>query len=264
MVPFLHREILILQSIGRLGHGSGDIGVGTAIWADARSVCSLSEAAILTWEPEPNCVAFKGRYGNDKMIRAGHVSEVTRTSGEWVFADVGFSRAARSCGLLVGQGDACEVTFAELVGRIGDVASQQGPPMHLLIEAPLSVAFTALGNPTGRTVERRGTKTRYWYVGLGCGVLMSAMYLLHGVAAKQLGREVRLFEGFASFKTKETRSSHARDVLRLRDVVWEPRRHPGAIVPPEDLRVESSDLLSSAFKVAGMDFGVPPVVRIDG
>jgi len=198
------------------------------------------------------------------MIRAGHVREVTRTAGEWVFVDVGFARDARSCGLLVGEGDACEVTFAEVVRRVSEVASGQGRPMHLLIEAPLSVAFTAAGNPTGRTVERRGRETRYWYVGLGCGVLMSAMYLLHGVVATRPRREVRLFEGFASFKSRETGSSHARDVLRLREVVWEPPRHPGAIVPPEELAIEPSDLLSSAFRVAGMDFGVPPVVRIDG
>ena len=198
------------------------------------------------------------------MIRAGCVSEVHRESGEWIFVDVGFSRDDASCALLVAEGEPTAITFAELIVRVLDLPSRQDSPLNLLIEAPLSVAFTADGNPTGRSVERRGSETRYWYVGLGCGVLVPAMYLLRRVVAKGPRREIRLFEGFASFKPKGVASSHVQDVLRLREVVWHPVEHPGAIVAPHQLSLDPDDQLFCAFKVAGMDFGVAPVVRGDG
>lgn len=133
----------------------------------------------------------------------------------------------------------------------------------MLIEAPLSVAFTAMGNPTGRSLEKRASGTRYWYVGLGCGVMVAALYFLSGLR-DELRREVRLFEGFASFKLKGSKSSHVGDVLKLRDAVWHPDRHPTAVVPPDRLALTSTDVLCSAFKAAGMDYGVPPVVKVDG
>jgi hypothetical protein len=48
----------------------------------------------------------------------------------------------------------------------------------------------------------------------------------------------------------------------LREVVWHPEAHPTAIVAPDRLALERTHSLSSAFKVAGMDFGVPPVVVV--
>jgi hypothetical protein len=192
------------------------------------------------------------------------MSEVHQDSGEWIFVDIGFSRDAASCGLLLGEGKPTEISFGQLLARVAEAAVRQGPALNLLIEAPLSVAFTSDGNPTGRSVERRGAQTRYWYVGLGCGVLVPAMYLLRKLVAKGPRREIRLFEGFASFKPKEAASSHVQDVRRLRDVIWNPEDHPGAVVPLHELLLDPEDVLFCAFKVAGMDFGVPPVVRIDG
>jgi hypothetical protein len=43
-------------------------------------------------------------------------------------------------------------------------------------------------------------------------------------------------------------------------VVWNPREHADAITAPERLKRDRTDLICSAFKVAGMDFGVPPVI----
>jgi hypothetical protein len=196
------------------------------------------------------------------MIRAGTVEELKRDSGEWLFVDVGFAQRSRSCGFLLGNGEPVELTFADLVSRGGDVASEPRGALNLLIEAPLSVAFTAAGNPTGRSFERQPSGTRYWYVGLGCSVCIAALYFLHGIR-HQSRREIRLFEGFASFKPKGNRSSHAGDVLKLRDAVWHPERHPAAIVPPERLALTPTDSVYSAFKVAGLDYGVPPVVKVD-
>jgi len=195
------------------------------------------------------------------MIRAGTVAELTRGSGDWLFIDVGFAERSRSCGLLLGDGDPVEVTFADLVSRGQAVVSESTSPLNLLIEAPLSVAFTATGNPTGRSVEKRDSGTRYWYVGLGCGVLVAALYFLSGLSRVTSRRDVRLFEGFASFKTRGAKSSHTGDV---REAVWHPEQHPKAIVPPDGLPRTSTDTVLSAFKVAGMDYRVPPVVVIDG
>ncbi|MDP2833926.1 MAG: hypothetical protein Q8Q28_11680 [Pseudomonadota bacterium] len=198
------------------------------------------------------------------MIRAGLTTEANRTSGEWVFVDLGFAQAVKSCGLLVGDGEPKEVSFSQLRTEILDIVAADGKPLNLLIEAPLSVAFNENGNPTGRRVERRKNQTRYWYVGLGCSVLVAATYLLRAVHDAQSKREIRLFEGLASFKPKGARSSHSNDVLNLREIVWEGNAKSGRIVPPEQLAASTTDRLLSAFLVAGMDFGVPPIVELGG
>ena len=76
-------------------------------------------------------------------------------------------------------------------------------------------------------------------------------------------KDIRLFEGFASFKRRGSRSSHADDVCALRDVVWR-RGHRGRIVGPDKLRMGGDDVLRSAFKVAGMELGIPAVMFVDG
>lgn len=198
------------------------------------------------------------------MIRAGLTSEANRNSGEWVFVDLGFAQAAKSCGLLVGDGESKDVSFSQLRREVLEIVSANGKPLNLLIEAPLSVAFNENGNPTGRLVERREKQTRYWYVGLGCSVLVAATYLLRAIQDARPKREIRLFEGLASFKPKGVRSSHSDDVLNLRKTVWEGNSKSGRIVPPEQLAASPEDRLLSAFLVAGMDFGVPPIVALGG
>lgn len=196
------------------------------------------------------------------MIRAGLLSEATQTSAEWVFIDLGFAQSAKSCGLLVGDGTPKEVSFSQLRTEVLKIVSSDGKPLNLLIEAPLSVAFNARGNPTGRSIERRGKQTRYWYVGLGCSVLVAATYLLRAIHDARPNREIRLFEGLASFKPKGVRSSHSNDVLSLRELVWSGGLKSGRIVPPEELSASQEDRVQSAFLVAGMDFGVPPIVAL--
>jgi hypothetical protein len=197
------------------------------------------------------------------MIRSGTLSEVNRESGDWLFVDLGFSRASRSCGILLGNGLPEEITFGQLLNRVTQAARHPGRQLCLLLEAPLSVAFTPHGNPTGRSLERRGAKTRYWYAGLGTAVLTAATYLLRAITASPPGRDILLFEGFASFKPKGQASSHTSDVTRLREVVWRPATFTAAIVSPEQIAADPQDILTSAFAVAGMDYGIPPIVRID-
>ncbi len=194
------------------------------------------------------------------MIRAGTVAEVRQESGKWIFVDIGFSKIERSCGVAIDNGDPTSIQFSKLAPYISKVICDTNEPFNLLVEAPLSVAFTAEGNPTGRAIERQGSKTRYWYVGLGTTVLLAATYLLRDLAERGASSDVRLFEGFVSFKTAGEKSNHERDVVSLREAVWQAGNRPDTIHAPEQLRLNTTDRLCSAFRVAGMDFGIPPVI----
>jgi hypothetical protein len=44
--------------------------------------------------------------------------------------------------------------------------------------------------------------------------------------------------------------------------VWEPDSGPGCIISANQLATSSEDRLQSAFLVADMDFGIPPVIAI--
>ena len=194
------------------------------------------------------------------LIHAGRLEHARPPMGQWVFVDPGFAgEGKKSCGLLLDSGVPTVRTFADLRDQLVALAQAPGPELHLVIEAPLSVAFTARGNPAGRSVELRDRQSRYWYVGLGCSVLTSAMYLLRAITDAVPRREIRLFEGLVSFKPNALRSSHTRDVLLLRRVVRGDLA-VGQIVAPEALAAAPDHVLRSAFAVAGMDYGVPPVV----
>lgn len=197
-------------------------------------------------------------------IRAATVAEASRSSGEWVFIDLGFASETKSCGLLVGEGEARALSFSQLQTEIASICRTGTAPLNVLLEAPLSVAFGLNGNPVGRSVEKRNGQSRYWYVGLGCSVLVAATYLLRSMHDLSLSREIRLFEGLVSFKLKGVRSSHTQDVTALREVVWSHDASRGRIVPPEELASKQGDRVVSAFRVASMDFGVPPVVEVGG
>ncbi len=198
------------------------------------------------------------------QIRAGTVTEVHPESGDWVFVDVGFANSARSSSILVGDAPPVDCTFAELKLRLAEICQESNKPLNLVLEAPLSVAFGANGNPAGRAVEKRNEQTRYWYVGLGCSVLVAATYLLRSIHDQESGRELRLFEGFVSFKPAGKVSSHKDDVILLRDIVWHKIPSVGRIVDADELRMKHDDRLESAFTVSGMDFGVPAVIMASG
>ena len=194
------------------------------------------------------------------MIMPGDRHQVRPDSGRWVFVDIGFSRDKRSCGILVDDSDPRVVHFGDLVSTIAREMEKSPSPLNLLIEAPLSIAFNANGNPTGRKIEKRGTQHRYWYEPAGAAVLLATMHLLRRLHDVRYSREVRLFEGFASFKPKEARSSHADDVLILRSVAWGEK---GTIVDEHGLKMRDDDILLSAFAVSGMNYGIPAVVVVE-
>ena len=111
---------------------------------------------------------------------------------------------------------------------------------------------------------KRGGQSRYWYVGLGCSVLVTATYLLRSIVELPPSREIRLFEGLVSFKTKGLPSSHTDDVMALREVAWTLDTARGRIVGPDALAMRPRDRVISAFRVAAMDFGVPPIIVVGG
>lgn len=192
------------------------------------------------------------------MIRAGRDTEVTKDSGFWIFVDVGFSKDKRTCGLLLhDEKEPTEITFSVLCQKVVEQVRSRKEPVNLLLEAPLSVAFNNAGNPAGRTIERKlGVGQRYWYLGLGCCVLTATTYLLRGMVDICPKTEVRLFEGFVSFKEKDKKSSHKDDVVALRNAVW--NLSASATTMPQGL--SETDRIESAFRVAGMDFGIPPII----
>lgn len=89
--------------------------------------------------------------------------------------------------------------------------------------------------------------------------MTAAMYLLRALHDSKRRRKVRLFEDFVSFKLQAT--SHREDVEALRAVVLDSTRLHGLVLAPDQLASNASGTVVSAFSVAGMNFGVPSVLR---
>jgi hypothetical protein len=193
-------------------------------------------------------------------IRAGSVEETRRDTGMWAFVDVGFSREGKTAGLLLHDGQPRELTFAQLQAELVALATCSAQPLSLVLEAPLSAAFTSNGNPAGRAMEKGEAGHRYWYAGLGCQVTVAAAYLVRAMLESGVARDVRLFEGFVSFKDKGKRSSHSADVLAMRAVAWGLPGATGHVLSPERLAGPHASRMQSAFQVFGFDCQVPPVI----
>lgn len=203
------------------------------------------------------------------IIRAGTMAELRQRGGDWAFVDVGFSRSSKTCGFLhvpgtaASRGEPTAVTlrFGELVRKVVELAQQDGPPLHLVLEAPLSAAFGADGNPLGRSVEKQASATRYWYAGLGCSVLVASLYLLKAVSEARPAREVRLYEGFVSFKDSAKASNHVGDVQALKAVVWSGGLGGGAFHEPAPLEGYGNALVTSTLALLGLDANPPPIIE---
>ena len=195
------------------------------------------------------------------MIEAGLHSQITWGEGNWVFLDIGFSRDARSCGVLMGDGNPASAKFGEAKRLILARTKAAQAPLNLVIEAPLSVCSmppeTQKVDPSRKRVARHVTGT----YGTGCSVMVAAIYLVRDLENGRLDYPVRLFEGFISYKDPSVPSDHERDVLLLREVVRDPDKFKDSLFSPEQLKQNSTDELLSAFRVAGYHFGIPPVIK---
>jgi len=94
--------------------------------------------------------------------------------------------------------------------------------------------------------------------------MVAAMYLVKAIAELDSGIEVRLFEGFVSFKEKGAKSNHSRDVRLLREVIENPQQYSESIIEPDALKMDTSDILKSAFLIAGIDAGIPVIIMRNG
>ena len=198
------------------------------------------------------------------MIVSGNVSEVTWGDGNWIFLDIGFSGAAnargKTCGLLVGDGEPELANFSASVQKIITTIRASRSTINLVIEAPLSVCFRD-GNPTGRSIEKvKGEAQRLWYFGAGCAVMVASMYLIRQIVDAKPRVTIRLFEGFVSYKKRSKKSDHKRDTKLLREVVINPEKYSDCIIGKDKLTLHD-DMLSSAFRVIGLDVGAPAVIK---
>lgn len=196
----------------------------------------------------------------EPAIYAGDASEIAPSSGDWVFVDVGFAREGKTGGLLIGSGQPVRRSFSDLRVELAEISRSSAAPMNLVLEAPLSVAFTARGNPAGRSIEKSDQGHRYWYAGLGCQVTTAAAYLLRSIIDSTPTRAIRVFEAFVTFKPKGSVSSHERDVEAMKAVVWRSASLPGDVIAPDHLCGPHAHVVRSAFAVYGFDIGVPPVI----
>ncbi len=200
------------------------------------------------------------------MIYSGKVNDISWKKGTWLILDIGFSNNRRSCGILLGDNKAEKLKFKDALDEVVRIARDR-PLLNLVIEAPLSVAFDKSGNPKVRSIEKKGKKNRPWYVGPGCAVLVAAMYLMRKLYDSRPSADIKLFEGFVSYKSKAARSSHLRDVELLRKAIKARRTLKHHVIKPEDLKADPDDNIRSAFGVMNMkdmDLGIPPVIKVNG
>jgi hypothetical protein len=195
------------------------------------------------------------------MFEPGTERQIEWADGNWIFLDIGFSGTQKTCGLAIGDTEPHCVDFAEGQKRIIEHLAGAKSWTNLVIEAPLSVCFRK-GLPALRSVERRDGKNRFWYVGPGCGVMVASMYLIKAIQTASPPNGVRLFEAFVSYKQANVKSDHKREAGLLREVVRDPKGRLAPIVSAEQLKEREDDELISAFRVIGMDCGVPAVIML--
>ena len=215
--------------------------------------------------------------GTPKII-AGQCDQVCPGSGDWLIVDIGMTMTTRSSGAWHGPGTLCTKTFGKLLAlAIRKVEERCDTPLNLLIEAPLSVARQEDGAPAARSFEKRGSEHRYWHEDGGATTLLAAQFLLHKLYECQTRkREVRLFEGFVSFKNESTesspatshedteerppRNSHERDVLKLKRAVW--IGDNAKVSDPRNCLLDPGDRIESPFPFLERNL-IPPLIFID-
>ena len=193
-------------------------------------------------------------------ITAGQVCDIEKVRQrkalleDWIFVDIGFAPDKPSCGIAIGNQKAEEVRFAKLVEMVVEEVKKPGRsenPLYLLLEAPLSMAFTEDGNPWPRSFEAKPKKWnrvpgrfedlkdrthRGWYRQAGAVTKGGAERLVWELRRCVRQREIRLFEGFVPRKKGDEQQpgDHAEVVETLRDVIKWKTGCP--IVPPCEIR----------------------------
>jgi hypothetical protein len=199
------------------------------------------------------------------VIEPGTADQIKWDDDTWIILDVGFGQDETS-GLLMPRAEPRHFTFQGAKQLIIEHIKKSRTPTNLVIEAPLSVCFNQHGNPTPRMCVERvevdgSIQFRRWYQ--AGGIIIAAMYVIRAIAEANPNSKVRLFEGFVSYKAKGRRSDHRGDVRLLRDIIRQSERFAACIYSRETLRGEPNNTIESAFKVCGLDCGVPVVIKAE-
>ncbi len=163
------------------------------------------------------------------IIRAGSVEEICHLADSFVLAvDLGFSKSRKSCGLAwkdgrLGQTQTDKSCFGKCADKVYGLLKSHRKAV-VIVEAPLSGLFDKKGNPVGRGgFEQPAPRTtRYWYSGPGAAMCLAAAFFLRTLSRRLREnpgetslREVVLYEGFITFKSKAT--DHSVDARWLLD-----------------------------------------------
>ena len=112
-------------------------------------------------------MASKRRITAGKVRDIEDVRQNKKLLEDWIFVDIGFARQDNSCGVAIGTDVAKKVEFAELVKLVVRAVQKEGKSLNLLLEAPLSMAFTKAGNPWPRNFEwstrSQGNDSPQWF-----------------------------------------------------------------------------------------------------
>jgi hypothetical protein len=225
----------------------------------------------------------------------------------WVIIDIGFSNNSRSCGVTINgkqipdpvgpyRVTSCKPKtlgdkhYGMLCPAITQWLSQHqssGPnrPVNLMIEAPLSMAFTKRSEPGGKlqgahqgnpiaripdrlegsdTNDRTQVQQRLWYTQPASGLMIASIRLIQELAIALDGWNIRLFEGFVSFKKGDERTGHWRDTYKLWHALQVEDKAPkplsSAIINPQKAIAQSVLELINLSSTSE----VPPVLRVSG
>lgn len=198
------------------------------------------------------------------MMRAGAHSEIRPDSGLWVIVDVGLSKN-KTTGLLVGNGPAKNLTFAEAREEISNAIQRSEMPVNLMIEAPTSLAFDRRGNPMPRFFEASGVfgdnGSRSWNTQPAPGVILAGLLQLRPLwDARERLPEVRIFEGVATFRPRGTTGDHREDVTNLSRMVAQP--DPQFVFDAPTIQSRTDGNVVSLFPICGMDVGIAPAIVV--
>ena len=190
-------------------------------------------------------------------IVAGEWGDICWDSGDWIIVDMGFAYKSNSCGVAIGCEEPQKLWFRELVKKVTTRAHEKNPKqLNLLLEAPLSMAFTKLGDPMPRTFE---DLNHAWYRNSGAAMMLGSICLIDSVNSCERTREVRLFEGFATIP----KTDHRKIAAGLRAVVQgKTEDRQDRIVKPSEIIAPNSGCLKPVYGTERGVGGVPPVIRL--
>lgn len=181
--------------------------------------------------------------------------------------DLGFSATKETCGAAAWPEDndfQAPMIYSRFAESTCRWIHKHGPQVVLILEAPLSGAFDADGNPIPRgDFERFHSETnrsspRHWNIMAGASMALAAIHFCHALSIR-LNPEiiVHLVEGFASRYTDDpnNKPSHvdvARELLRL----W--RKGQDLLIPQA-----TGSVVSVTGIIGGSPSeGVPGVLRV--